>query len=92
MTDALQSTSVGANQPSDFVLAVVKSLCYEPGEVSIDAGTGNDHGMLEVTLSDGDLERLTGKGNRVERSLRTLISAFGAKSGTRYSLSLRSHQ
>lgn len=90
MTDALQSNSVGANDPDEFVLAVVKSLCDDPGEVRVEPGTAVDNGMFQITLSVGDLERLTGKGARVERSLRTLVAAFGLKSGTRYGVALRS--
>lgn len=72
-----------------FVEEVVQSLVDKPGLVEIHADTEPHRIHVIVTVDQDDLRYVIGKSGRTARSLRTILNAFGKKSGFYISLDIR---
>ncbi len=72
----------------ELVEYVVTSIVDKPDEVSV---YEIDEGMdltIELSVGDGDMGRVIGKGGRVINAIRTVIQILAAKQGKRVSLEL----
>lgn len=67
---------------------IVKSLVDHPDEVQLNAIEGEKSTILELRVSAEDIGRVIGRGGRIARAIRTLLSAMAAKTGKRASLEI----
>jgi predicted RNA-binding protein YlqC (UPF0109 family) len=72
----------------ELIEYIAKSLASEPDSVSV-AEVEKDGGVvLELSVAESDLGKVIGKGGRIARSIRTVLSASVNNTGKRYSLDI----
>ncbi len=89
--DAMHDTPQG-NSPDEparitqLVLGMVRSLVDDPESIQIETESDAGNTTLRLYVKAADLGKVIGKQGRTARSLRTILSAIGSKSGHRYTL------
>ncbi len=58
---------------------LVKALVEEPGEVEIEELEEDGDLVYEISVADGDLGRVIGKGGRVANAIRTIAKAAAVR-------------
>ena len=71
----------------DLVKLIAKALVDEPDSVSVDKASEQSN-LLKLTVAPGDLGKVIGKKGRTAKSIRTVLSAAGAKRHRRYALDI----
>jgi predicted RNA-binding protein YlqC (UPF0109 family) len=72
----------------ELVEYVVQSIVDEPAAVSVTEVDTGATTTLELSVADGDMGRVIGKGGRVINSIRTVMQILAAKQGKEASLEL----
>ncbi len=86
-----------ANPMSDHeaaatVLAgIARALVRSPEKVAVQSLPETDGALLTLRVDPVDFEAVVGAGGRTARSLRTVLTALGKRSGQRFSLDIQSH-
>ena len=83
-------SDVDQTAAAGILAGIVRSLVYSPEDVRVDVQSSPDSILLSVRVNPTDLETLVGAGGRTARSLRTVISALGKRSGQRFTLDIQS--
>lgn len=63
----------------DFVEFLVRSLVTEPDAVEVEQFEESGDLVLEVSVAEGDLGRVIGRGGRIANAVRTLARAVGGR-------------
>jgi predicted RNA-binding protein YlqC (UPF0109 family) len=63
----------------ELVLFLVRTLVEDPDAVQVEELEENGDVVLEVTVADGDLGRVIGRGGRIANALRTVARAAATK-------------
>jgi uncharacterized protein len=63
----------------DLVEFLVRALVEDPDAVEVDEFEEDGDLVLEVSVADGDLGRVIGRGGRIANSIRILARAAGAR-------------
>ena len=58
---------------------LVKALVEEPGEVEVEELEEDGDLVYEISVADGDLGRVIGKGGRVANAIRTVAKAAAVR-------------
>ncbi|HYC82226.1 MAG TPA: KH domain-containing protein [Solirubrobacterales bacterium] len=58
---------------------LVKALVEEPGEVEVEELEEDGDLVYEISVADGDLGRVIGKGGRVANAIRTIAKAAAVR-------------
>jgi uncharacterized protein len=58
---------------------LVKALVEEPGKVEVEELEEDGDLVYEITVADGDLGRVIGKGGRVANAIRTIAKAAAVR-------------
>jgi predicted RNA-binding protein YlqC (UPF0109 family) len=74
----------------EFLEFIVKHLVEEPERVQIVEEQGEGGLLYKLTVAEQDFGRVVGKDGRTARSLRTLLTAAGGRSGVRVNLEIMS--
>lgn len=72
----------------DLVEYIAKSLVDHPESVNVDVVEGSSVTVLELTVADGDMGRVIGKGGRVVNAVRSLVDVAAARQNTRATLEI----
>lgn len=72
----------------DLVEYIAKSLVDHPESVNVDVIEGTSMTVLELTVADGDMGRVIGKGGRVVNAVRSLVDVAAARQNTRATLEI----
>ncbi len=72
----------------DLVEYIAKSLVDHPESVNVDVIEGSSMTVLELTVADGDMGRVIGKGGRVVNAVRSLVDVTAARQNTRATLEI----
>ena len=72
----------------ELIEYIAKSLASEPDEVSVAEVEKDGGAVLELSVAESDLGKVIGKGGRIARSIRTVLSASVNNTGKRYSLDI----
>ncbi|MDR3283989.1 MAG: KH domain-containing protein [Treponema sp.] len=72
----------------ELVEYIAKSIADDPDSVSVTETEDEGGAKLELRVTEGDLGRVIGKGGRIARSIRTVMSAAVNETGKRYSLDI----
>jgi len=67
---------------------LAKALVDSPDEVEVEAFEETGQTVLELFVAEDDLGRIIGRGGRMARSLRTIVSAAALRTRTRYQLEI----
>ena len=67
----------------DLVEFLTRTLVEDPDAVSVEEVDDNGDIVLEVSVAEGDLGRVIGRGGRVANALRTVAKAAGARDDQR---------
>jgi len=67
---------------------IVKSLVDDPDQVKVEEVDDRGSTIVEVSVAEGDMGRVIGKGGVVVNSIRTLVQVSAAKQGKRVSLEI----
>ena len=67
---------------------IVKSLVDDPDQVRVEEIDDRGSTVVEVSVAEGDMGRVIGKGGVVVNSIRTLLQVSAAKQGKRVSLEI----
>jgi uncharacterized protein len=67
---------------------LAKALVDSPDEVEVEAFDESGQTVLEVFVAEDDLGRIIGRGGRMARSLRTIVSAAALRTRKRYQLEI----
>jgi uncharacterized protein len=67
----------------DLVEFLTRTLVEDPDAVSVEEVDENGDIVLEVSVAEGDLGRVIGRGGRVANALRTVAKAAGARDDQR---------
>lgn len=78
----------GPDRIADLVIGMTASLVDHPQSLRIDVESDNGSTTLRLYVASDDLGKVIGKQGRTARSLRTILSAIGSKSGHRYTLDI----
>ena len=73
---------------TDLVEYIVKSLVDEPDQVTVEEVDDRGSTIVEISVAEGDMGRVIGKGGVVVNSIRTLVQVSAAKQGKRVSLEI----
>jgi predicted RNA-binding protein YlqC (UPF0109 family) len=63
----------------ELVLFLVRALVEDPDAVQVEELEENGDVVLEVTVAEGDLGRVIGRGGRIANALRTVARAAATK-------------
>ena len=72
----------------ELIEYIAKSLASEPDAVSVAEAEKDGGAVLELSVAEGDLGKVIGKGGRIARSSRPVLSASVDTVGKRYSLDI----
>ena len=67
----------------DLVEFLCRALASEPDSVTVEEVPDDGGVVIEVSVEDGDLGRLIGRGGRVANAIRTVAKAAARASGER---------
>lgn len=76
------------NKIADILDGLAKALVNDPSAVVIEISATGNGSCLRVSVAPGDLGHIVGKQGRTARSLRTILSAIGTKTGHRFDLEI----
>ena len=71
------------------LLGVVRVMVSSPAQVQIETQADATGVLLTLSVSPVDLDKVIGQGGRTARSLRTVLSAVGRKTGHRFMLDIK---
>ena len=77
-----------SNSLRDLVHVVVTYLVDEPSAVQVTERSGEHTTVFEVIVAKGDVGKVIGKQGRIVTSVRTILSAAGAKQRKRVVLEI----
>ncbi|MGH2994174.1 MAG: KH domain-containing protein [Solirubrobacterales bacterium] len=63
----------------ELIEFLVRALVEDPDEVQVEELEENGDVVLEVTVAEGDLGRVIGRGGRIANALRTVARAAATK-------------
>ena len=72
----------------ELVEFVVKSLVDAPDEVSVNVIEGEKSTILELKVAQEDVGKVIGKQGRIEKAIRTILSASATRDGKRATLEI----
>lgn len=72
----------------ELVEYIAKSLVDHPESVEVNVIEGSSMTVLELTVADGDMGRVIGKGGRVVNAVRTLVEVAAARQNSRATLEI----
>jgi uncharacterized protein len=64
---------------SELLELLVRSLVEDPGAVVVEELEEDDALVYEITVAEGDLGRVIGKGGRVANAIRTIAKAAAVR-------------
>ncbi len=67
----------------DLILWLAGELVEKKGEVSVNAVDQGSTTVFELTVDEGDLGRVIGRGGRTAKALRTVLEAAARREGRR---------
>ena len=67
----------------DLVEFIVRLLVSDPDAVEVEEFEEDGDLVFEVTVAEGDVGRVIGRGGRIANALRTVVKAAGARDGRR---------
>ena len=67
----------------DLILWLARELVEKKDEVSVNAADQGSATVLELTVDEGDLGRVIGRGGRTATALRTVLEAAARRGGRR---------
>ncbi|MGO9516829.1 MAG: KH domain-containing protein [Candidatus Korobacteraceae bacterium] len=67
---------------------LAKALVDSPDEVEVEAFEESGQTAVELFVAEDDLGRIIGRGGRMARSLRTIVSAAALRTRKRYQLEI----
>ena len=74
--------------PRAMIEYIAKAIVDAKGEVFIDEYEDGDETVIELEVAEPDLGKIIGRGGRVARALRNVLSAAGSKLNKRYALEI----
>ncbi len=73
----------------ELVAMIAKALADEPDAVEVRFTKGGKAGgVLELSVEESDLGKISGKNGRTAKSIRTVLAAVGEKRNRRYALDI----
>jgi len=86
----LNAPATNHTATANILAGIVRSLVFSPEDVKVDVQDVEESVLLSVRVNPTDVETVIGAGGRTARSLRTVISALGKRSGQRFTLDIQS--
>jgi uncharacterized protein len=71
-----------------LIETIVKAIVDDPKGVVITEIDGQRTSLIELKVNKDDIGKVIGKGGRIAKSIRTILTAASAKMGKRYSLEI----
>lgn len=72
----------------EFVEYVARGLVDQPDEVRVDEDRWGDRIIYRLSVGEGDMGKVIGKGGRIAHSIRALLKAGAIRDGSRVSLDI----
>jgi len=72
----------------DFIEYVAKGLVDNPEAVAVHEDRWRDRVIYRLTVADGDMGKVIGKGGRIAGAIRNLLKAGAVNDGSRISLDI----
>lgn len=72
----------------DLVLWLARELVEDPSAVVVEAIERDRSTVLELSVAEGDLGRVIGRGGKTAKALRTLLDLAGRREGRRVVLDI----
>ena len=70
--------------PQGLISFVCQNLISKPESLKISEIPGSEETVIEIRVDSDDVGKIIGKNDSVARSIRTLVSAMGSRSGVNY--------
>ncbi|EHQ05855.1 KH domain-containing protein [Leptonema illini] len=70
--------------PQGLISFVCQNLISKPESLKISEIPGSEETVIEIRVDSDDVGKIIGKNGSVARSIRTLVSAMGSRSGVNY--------
>ena len=67
---------------------IAKQLADEPDAVSVNVVEDDRGTLLELTVAEGDMGRVIGKGGRIARAIRSVVKAAAIREDRRVSVDI----
>jgi predicted RNA-binding protein YlqC (UPF0109 family) len=77
-----------ANDVRLMIEKIAKSLVDSPDQVIVEQYEDAGEQVVELEVAETDLGKIIGRHGRTAKALRTLLSATGVRSNTRYDLEI----
>jgi len=71
-----------------FVDYVARGLVDQPEAVRVREERWRDRAVYHLTVAEGDMGKVIGKGGRIAQAMRTVLKASGARDGLRVTLDI----
>ena len=90
MTNAIPPMAAGSSSAdmARLVLEIARSLCDNPGGVSVESLPDGDATVLRLRVAPEDVGKVIGRQGRTARSLRTILTGASMKLKQRYTLDI----
>ena len=72
----------------EFIEFVARALVDSPEHVEVSVVEGEKSTIIELRVSPEDIGKVIGKGGRIAKAIRTLLSSMGSKSAKRFVLEI----
>lgn len=73
-----------------LVLTIVRGLVDHPDDVHVDVTEDDDSILFELTVHPDDVGKVIGKGGRIIKAVRTVVTAAMVRSGKRIAVEIAS--
>lgn len=65
----------------DIVEMIAKNLVSDPSKVKVNIIAGEVSAILELSVGEGDVGKVVGRGGSIAKSIRTIVNAISVKNG-----------
>ncbi len=72
----------------EMLRVLVKDLVSDPSQIEINSKKEGSVTTLELRVAKDDIGKIIGKQGKIARSIRTLMKAYGAKSGEKINVDI----
>ena len=72
----------------EFVEYVARGLVDQPDAVQVEEDRWGDRVIYRLSVADGDMGKVIGRGGRIAHAIRTLLKVGAVRDGTRVSLDI----
>jgi predicted RNA-binding protein YlqC (UPF0109 family) len=88
MSAAMSEETGGQNRMRGLLEHVAKQLVDDPASVVVTEELDGDFIKLHLTVAEGDVGKVIGRGGRIAKAIRALLKVMATRDGTKVNLEI----